>query len=97
MLTAKEIGKRAQNERKRARLSQQEVAVHFGLDKQTISRWETGETELTVSRIIALARLYRCSAYAILLDPPAPAQDEPPEEPSTEAHDSEPPPAASAA
>lgn len=70
MLTAREIGKRAQAERKRAKMNQQAVAVHFGIDKGTVSRWETGETEMSLSRILELARLYRCSAYAILLDPP---------------------------
>jgi transcriptional regulator with XRE-family HTH domain len=72
MMTAKEVGKRAKAERKRAKLSQQQVADHFGVKKGTVSRWETGFTEIPLSALIKLAHLYRCSPYAILLDPPDP-------------------------
>lgn len=73
MLTTKEIGKRAKAARKQSGLKQQEAARRLGVEKGTVSRWETGSTELTVSQIIELARLYGCSPYAILLDAPDPA------------------------
>jgi transcriptional regulator with XRE-family HTH domain len=83
MLTAREIGKRAQLERERAGKKQQAVADHFGINTATVSRWETGKTEMPVSQIIALARFYGCSPYAILLDP-ADGSTEPAAESSAE-------------
>jgi transcriptional regulator with XRE-family HTH domain len=70
MLTAKEIGKRAKAERKRANINQRDAAAKLGVEQGTISRWERGTTELTISQITRLAQVYRCSPYAILLDPP---------------------------
>lgn len=72
MMTAKDIGKRAKAARKRAGLKQQDVADHFGVEKGTVSRWETGYTELPLSALIKFAHLCECSPYAILLDAPDP-------------------------
>jgi transcriptional regulator with XRE-family HTH domain len=72
MMTAKDIGKRAKSARKRAKLKQQDVADRMGVEKGTVSRWETGYTEIPLSVLIKLAHHYGCSPYAILLDPPDP-------------------------
>lgn len=47
--------------RRKAGLLQGEVAEAMNVDRSTVSKWETDEAKPTVDKLIALARLYKCS------------------------------------
>lgn len=56
--------------RKKAGLTQQDVASHFEVTNVTIHRWETGETPVTINNFILLAKLYGAeTADHLLFDP----------------------------
>ena len=74
------------NLRKENRLSQDELAEKLGVSRQSISLWETGQTQPTVDNIIALAKIFNVSTDAILgnnvedkktQEEPQPAEDRP--------------------
>ena len=44
--------------RKENNLSQDELAEKLGVSRQSISLWETGQTQPTIENIIALARIF---------------------------------------
>ena len=48
------VGKAIAERRKIARMTQQKVAEALGVEKETISRLESGETAQTVDRLAAL-------------------------------------------
>ena len=52
--------------RKDNNLSQDELAEKLGVSRQSISLWETGQTQPTIENIIALARIFNVSTDAIL-------------------------------
>ena len=45
--------------RKKANMSQDELAEKLGVSRQSISLWETGQTQPTIENIIALAKVAR--------------------------------------
>lgn len=53
------LGSNLYNARKKSGLSQEEVAEKLGVSRQTISKWETGETLPDIRQAKRLAGLYR--------------------------------------
>lgn len=67
--------------RKENNLSQDELAEKLGVSRQSISLWETGQTQPTIDNIVALSKIFNISADALLdngADPaPAPVSQAP--------------------
>ena len=76
--------------RKRKEMSQDELAEQLGVSRQSISLWETGQTQPTIDNIIALTRLFGITSDELLSDiPAAPSADaaEPLPEPTADTAD----------
>ena len=54
--------------RKKAGMSQQELAEHLGVSRQSISKWETGTTVPSSEKLIRLSRLYSVSLDVLTND-----------------------------
>ncbi len=74
--------------RKKNNMSQDELAEKLGVSRQSISLWETGQTQPTIDNIIALAKIFNISSDTLLgvsegspTSPASPAPPAPPEEP----------------
>ena len=52
--------------RKRAKLSQEELAAQVGVSRQAVSKWETGTADPSTSNLLALAKLFGVSAEELL-------------------------------
>ncbi len=52
--------------RKKLNLSQDELAEKVGVSRQSVSFWETGQTQPTIDNIIALAKIFNVSTDALL-------------------------------
>ena len=52
--------------RKENNMSQDELAEKLGVSRQSISLWETGQTQPTIDNIIALSKVFNVSTDAIL-------------------------------
>lgn len=64
------------NLRKENNMSQDELAERLGVSRQSISLWETGQTQPTIDNIIGLAKIFNVSSDVILdNDNSAPIQD----------------------
>lgn len=63
--------------RKARHMSQDELAEKLGVSRQSVSLWETGQTQPTIDNILALAKIFNVSTDAILdnvgVDSPPPA------------------------
>ncbi len=70
--------------RKKNNLSQDELAEKVGVSRQSVSFWETGQTQPTIDNILALARIFNISSDMLLGngDGTAIAPDKPPEQPT---------------
>ena len=55
--------------RKKAELSQNEVAEKVFVTRQAVSRWERGETVPEAETLLALSRLFRVSVNTLLGSP----------------------------
>lgn len=47
--------------RERSCLTQEYVAKQLHIDRSTVAKWETGEANPRVERLIQMARLYECT------------------------------------
>ena len=56
--------------RKKAGLTQIEVAKALGVSDAAVCQWEKGETMLTASRLIQIAKLYKCTVDKLLKEDP---------------------------
>ncbi len=52
--------------RKKSNMSQEELAEKLGVSRQSVSLWETGQTQPTIDNIIALAKIFNTSTDEIL-------------------------------
>lgn len=52
--------------RKKAGMSQDELAEKLGVSRQSISLWETGQTQPTIYNIVALAEIFNISSDTLL-------------------------------
>lgn len=64
----KTIGDRILVYRKRAGLSQEELAFRAGVSRQTVSKWEMNATQPSAENIKALSVIFQVSADRLLLD-----------------------------
>lgn len=88
--------------RKRARLSQGDVAERLNVSRQAVSRWETGFTVPSTDNLSHLGRLYGVTldellSYSAALPPEKPQEEAPAQQPKAEAPTPTPPPAAASA
>lgn len=60
------LGKRLQEQRQLMKLSQKEVANSLGVSASIISNYESSERTPSVETLMALTRLYHCSADYLL-------------------------------
>lgn len=60
------VGQRLAVVRELRELSQKEVASRFGINKATVSAWESGRGDPGIYRLRELAKLYEVSAESIL-------------------------------
>lgn len=61
----KNIGDNIRKYRKRRRLTMADAAVEAGVDRGTWWRWESGQTNLSVSRLVEIAAVLRISMQAL--------------------------------
>ena len=54
------------NYRKNSNMSQDELAEKLGVSRQSVSLWETGQTQPTIDNIIALAKIFNISSDMLL-------------------------------
>lgn len=54
--------------RKQSNMSQDDLAEKLGVSRQSISLWETGQTQPTIDNIIALAKIFNISSDMLLGD-----------------------------
>ena len=60
------LGERLYNLRKNKNLSQEEVAEHLDVTRQTISKWETDQSVPDFDKIVPLCKLYNISSNELL-------------------------------
>ena len=56
--------------RKRANMTQEQVAKQMGMDKSSISKWETGAALPRVGNLYQMATLYKCRVSDLIPDGP---------------------------
>ena len=61
------IGSKISFCRKRAGMSQEELADRLDISRQAVSRWETGQAVPDTEKIIQLSRLFHVSTDYLLL------------------------------
>ena len=88
--------------RKRAGLSQGDVAERLNVSRQAVSRWETGFTVPSTDNLSRLGRLYGVTldellSYSAALPPEKPQEEAPAQQPKAGAPAPTPPPAAASA
>lgn len=88
--------------RKRAGLSQGDVAEQLNVSRQAVSRWETGFTVPSTDNLSHLGRLYGVTldellSYSAALPPEKPQEEAPAQQPKAEAPAPTPQPAAASA
>ncbi len=60
------LSENIRNNRKKNNLSQDELAEKLGVSRQSVSFWETGQTQPTIDNIIALAKIFNISTDILL-------------------------------
>lgn len=56
-------------------MSQEQLANRIGSTKSSISRWETGERDITLGALGAIAEALRCEVPDLYRDPARPSAD----------------------
>lgn len=67
MQNSTELSERLRQLRKRAGLSQEQLAEALDISRQAVSKWESGTTSPDIHNIIQLGKLYGVSTDSILL------------------------------
>ena len=60
------LGERIASLRKKAGLTQEELAEKLGISPQAVSKWENGTSDPSTSNLFALAKLYGISVEELL-------------------------------
>ena len=97
-----DVAERLASLRKRAGLSQGDVAERLNVSRQAVSRWETGFTVPSTDNLSHLGRLYGVTldellSYSAALPPEKPQEEAPAQQPKAEAPAPTPQPAAASA
>lgn len=61
--------------RERRNLTQEQLAARIGSTKSSISRWETGERDITLGALSAVAEAIGCAVPDLYRDPERPSAD----------------------
>jgi transcriptional regulator with XRE-family HTH domain len=61
--------------RKRAEMTQAELADRLGVSKKTVLRWERGEGMPDIQKIVQLAKIFSVSTDSLLIDSVSPESD----------------------
>ena len=61
------ISERISSHRKQRNLSQEELASLLGVSRQTVSKWETGDTLPDILNAVALAKLFHITTDTLIL------------------------------
>lgn len=61
------VGERIQKYRRQRNMSQEELAVLLNVSRQTVSKWETGDTVPDVYNAVALAQLFHVTLDGLVL------------------------------
>jgi len=56
-------------------MSQEQLANRIGSTKSSVSRWETGERDITLGALGAIAEALRCDVEDLYRDPARPSAD----------------------
>ena len=64
-----EIGQALSSSRRAAGLTQKAAAQSAGLSQGTVSRYESGDLDASLSNLLLLARTYGCTLSALVADP----------------------------
>ena len=56
------------NLRKQRGLSQEEIANHLSVSRQTVSKWEVGESTPDMEKLVALSDLFEISLDELIMD-----------------------------
>lgn len=62
----KSLGEILKQHRTRCKVTQEFVAETIGVSRQAVSKWENGNSDPSISNLIALAKLYGISAEDLL-------------------------------
>lgn len=62
------IGEKIYNLRKKKNMSQEELASVLNVSRQTISKWETGESNPDIDKIVPLCNFFEISTDEFLKD-----------------------------
>lgn len=65
---SKTLAQALKDHRTRCKLTQEYVADALGVSRQAVSKWETGESEPTMSNLSALAKTYGVTLAQLLQD-----------------------------
>ena len=63
---AKSLGEALKENRIRCQMTQEFVVETLGVSRQSVSTWENGFSDLNISNLIALAKLYKISPEQLL-------------------------------
>lgn len=64
------LGERIQAHRKKAGLSQEQLAEQLGVSRQAVSKWELDGAQPELDKVVAMARLFRITTDELLLEEP---------------------------
>lgn len=62
----KTLSETLKDHRTRCKMTQEFVAESLGVSRQAVSKWETGETDPTMSNLVLLAQLYGVTLAELL-------------------------------
>ena len=62
----KTLSETLKDHRTRCKMTQEFVAESLGVSRQAVSKWETGETDHTMSNLVLLAQLYGVTLAELL-------------------------------
>ena len=71
-----ECGKRLQKYRENRRFTQDKLAEQTGISRETISRYETGQSNMSIIRLTKLCKVLKVSIDVILGNAPASLSDD---------------------
>ena len=60
------LGEAIKKRRVERKMTQEFVAEHLGVSRQAVSKWESGKSDPSTSNLIALAKLFDCTAEEML-------------------------------